>query len=1041
MKMITERLKFADVFPDKAASVAQRLHIKKDEIAFVRKYYTAEKDKTEVKKKERAVISYISTGIKDRDGEKLMPEGVLLDNYQKNISTGIKDRDGEKLMPEGVLLDNYQKNPIVPFAHDYRTIPPAKNMWIKRDEKGLVAKTVFAKNQRADDIYQAYSEDIAGTGPLLNAFSVGFIPLEWEDTDKKAMEKDSDLPKRTYNKWELLEYSLVPIPSCPEALTIAVEKGLISDRLKKDLEIEVVKDEKDREIEITIEDVENAEKIHKAHVGTKIASEEYEEVAKELSGDREIEVELSQKSAEGFFLKEEQKAELVKTGFLNEKGEVVITKPETTENYHRIPVNTSCKITATITISAKEGIKALYCGTEKKIHTYLFDVNKWTMEEAQAWVDSHKEFNEIEIKEPQHKERWNKSLSKLFDISNAESSKPLRFHYDLYEKFLECKVKEIFQNGYVIPSPLLGTYLAGFKEVLGEFDLKDTRKFVWDGSEVPPDYEVISLNSKKSDDFLISGMCFYEAEKKPLIVNFSPGFYGMTVTLTTSNENKEWNKELLDKVHSWVYENNFLIGEKFSLSGEFLKEPDDNWDNLILDEKHKDSIRKSANFLAKKGKAFTGRGLLFIGPPGTGKTKTGRVLMNELDATFIWVSSKDFRHIGPLRALALGFSLARSLAPAVLFLEDIDTWLRGEMEYVTDLIKTEMDGIKQNRGIITILTSNYPEKLPDALLDRPGRFHHIVNFELPKAEHRKAMLKLWAGDIDEDLLKEITEKTDGFSGAHIKELVEFAKMIAEEDEIEIGKALIMSLDKLMEQRELIEEIRGNQVDTRAVWGRVKYEEGEVKIMEDKLIEIKADEKQKFNCECIKCGHKLTSDKHCNEIKCPKCGGEMRRAERPGPGRSVDEFKQESDETSEQFRKLINDIRDQLEGHYELVIKEKDEIIAELKEGRVLSRKHREVVKKAVSALNEVLKADATGSREDEESESGTVTEREVEVVKDGEREFSKEDIVKVVKEVSGEQMGEILEDAFKNTLEPEKIKSMVSEAIRLELQKLRGKVV
>ncbi|GAG82666.1 unnamed protein product, partial [marine sediment metagenome] len=202
--------------------------------------------------------------------------------------------------------------------------------------------------------------------------------------------------------------------------------------------------------------------------------------------------------------------------------------------------------------------------------------------------------------------------------------------------------------------------------------------------------EVIHLNSEKSDDFLISGMCFYEAEKKPLIVNFSPDYFGMTVTLTTSNENKEWNKDLLDKVHTWVYENNFLKGEKFSLSGEFLHEPDDDWDNLILDEKYKDSIRKSATFLEKKGKGFTGRGLLFIGPPGTGKTKTGRVLMNELDATFIWVSSKDFRHVGPLTALALGFSLARSLAPAVLFLEDIDTWLRGEMEYVTDLIKTEM---------------------------------------------------------------------------------------------------------------------------------------------------------------------------------------------------------------------------------------------------------------------------------------------------------------------------------------------------------------
>ena len=43
-------------------------------------------------------------------------------------------------------------------------------------------------------------------------------------------------------------------------------------------------------------------------------------------------------------------------------------------------------------------------------------------------------------------------------------------------------------------------------------------------------------------------------------------------------------------------------------------------------------------------------------------------------------------------------------------------------------------------------------------------------------------------------------------------------------------------------------------------------------------------KKSFNCECIECGHKMTSNEHCNKVKCPECGGEMRRAERPGPGR-------------------------------------------------------------------------------------------------------------------------------------------------------------
>jgi len=64
--------------------------------------------------------------------------------------------------------------------------------------------------------------------------------------------------------------------------------------------------------------------------------------------------------------------------------------PETTEKYHRVPTGTNCDVTATITISAERGIKALYCGGSKQIRTYLFDVNKWTMEEAKKWVREHK---------------------------------------------------------------------------------------------------------------------------------------------------------------------------------------------------------------------------------------------------------------------------------------------------------------------------------------------------------------------------------------------------------------------------------------------------------------------------------------------------------------------------------------------------------------------------------------------------------------------------------------------------------------------------
>lgn len=78
-----------------------------------------------------------------------------------------------------------------------------------------------------------------------------------------------------------------------------------------------------------------------------------------------------------------------------EKGEkkIQISKPEETENTIRIPVGNGCEVTATITIDAKQGIKALYCGRVKKIRTYLFDKRKkaWTMTSARAWIKEHKE--------------------------------------------------------------------------------------------------------------------------------------------------------------------------------------------------------------------------------------------------------------------------------------------------------------------------------------------------------------------------------------------------------------------------------------------------------------------------------------------------------------------------------------------------------------------------------------------------------------------------------------------------------------------------
>ena len=402
--------------------------------------------------------------------------------------------------------------------------------------------------------------------------------------------------------------------------------------------------------------------------------------------------------------------------------------------------------------------------------------------------------------------RWNLSLSSNFDVESVESV-AASFEYEMFSRFLNCDVKKIYQNSYEIPGPMMGTYLSAFSKILSEFELVDCRNFTYSGKEVPLEYETIKLNSQKSDDFLVNGTSFYQVEgDNKVIMKVQPTMYSLQIQLLSSIDDKNWNKGLLNKVHEWTNKNNFLRGEIFGLSGDFLNKTTDVFDDLILDDSVMDSIKKSVSQLNSKGEKALSRGMMFVGKPGTGKTKTGRVLMNALDnATFIWVSSRDFDKIGPVSALKMAFNLSRRLTPAILFMEDIDTWLKS---YSMDLLKTEMDGLKGNDGMITILTSNNPEEFPDALLDRPGRFHDVLEFSLPTKDMRKTMILKWTNEkISDELMKSILDETEGYSGAHIKELVDFAKMIKVDDGLDTGKSLLKSLEKLKRQKALIDRIK------------------------------------------------------------------------------------------------------------------------------------------------------------------------------------------------------------------------------------------
>jgi len=161
------------------------------------------------------------------------------------ISTDQKDRDGDVLLPRGADLADYLKNPVVLWAHRYDEPPIAKALWTKTTDTEVLSKPRFAETDFAEEIYQLYVQE------FLTMWSVGFMPGQNED-GSWAMRRPTELDLKArpdwkdaniIEKWGLWEYSAVPVPSNPGALTLAVKEK----KIKKPEWFELVPDEPEPE--------------------------------------------------------------------------------------------------------------------------------------------------------------------------------------------------------------------------------------------------------------------------------------------------------------------------------------------------------------------------------------------------------------------------------------------------------------------------------------------------------------------------------------------------------------------------------------------------------------------------------------------------------------------------------------------------------------------------------------------------------------------------------------------------------------------------
>lgn len=149
------------------------------------------------------------------------------------ISTDTIDRDKEVMLPKGVDFDNFNKNPVVLWVHDYSGTPVGSAQWVKQGRKYIKAKWRWAETEKAKEIRQLWD------GGFLNAISVGFIVNKSHEPTPAEIKRNPEWAdvRRIIDEWELLEFSIVPVPANPDALA-SIKELNISDTTKKELGIE-----------------------------------------------------------------------------------------------------------------------------------------------------------------------------------------------------------------------------------------------------------------------------------------------------------------------------------------------------------------------------------------------------------------------------------------------------------------------------------------------------------------------------------------------------------------------------------------------------------------------------------------------------------------------------------------------------------------------------------------------------------------------------------------------------------------------------------